>query len=88
MKTTYTALLVAPDGDYVTDYEGQSLNEVLEQLSDRGSRWFFYPFEFVIRLPFRLNSRIVNSPVSGLEGKSVKTILETVKSGALDYLLW
>ncbi len=35
------ALLVAPDGDYVTDYYADTKEEVLEQLKDRGSRWSF-----------------------------------------------
>ncbi len=47
--TRYKALLVAPDGDYVTDYHGsRSIDEVWVQLAAMGSRWFFYPIRFVV----------------------------------------
>lgn len=45
----YKALLVSPDGDWVTDYRGyKTKEEVIECLENQGSRWIFYPYEFVI----------------------------------------
>ena len=44
----YEALLVAPDGAFVTDFKENSIEKVKEDLADMGSRWFFYPYEFII----------------------------------------
>lgn len=45
----YKAVLFTPDGDWVTDYRFDTIEEVQDALADRGSTWFFYPFEGVIR---------------------------------------
>jgi hypothetical protein len=43
------AILMAPDGDWVSDYYGCSTkDEVWNKLDDQGSRWFFYPFHFIV----------------------------------------
>ena len=44
----YQAVLVAPDGDYVTDYLADTVKEVEEAVADQGSRWFFYPFVVIV----------------------------------------
>ena len=44
----YAALLIAPDGDYVIDYVRDTKEEVINELVNRGSRWYLYPFEFII----------------------------------------
>ena len=73
----YCALLVAPDGDYVTDYYADTKEEVIEQLKDRGSRWFFYPFEFVITR----SNRVVAAPpeLSEFVRKSVNSVVKTFR---------
>jgi hypothetical protein len=81
----YMGLLVASDGSYVTDYQSNSVVEVWEKDSNSGSRWFFYPFHFVIRYKgghnhWRVddNARIVDAPdyppqLHDLKGKTIKT---------------
>lgn len=44
----YRAILYAPDGDWVMDYESPTVEEVEEKLANQGSRWYFYPFHAVI----------------------------------------
>ena len=44
----YQAVLMAPDGDYVTDHRGDTVEEVEEAIADQGSRWFFYPFAGIV----------------------------------------
>jgi len=44
----YQAVLMAPDGDYVTDHRFGTVEEVEEAIADQGSRWFFYPFAVVV----------------------------------------
>lgn len=45
----YIALLFAPDGDFTTDFRSETKDEVLNKLSDMGSKWLFYPFITVIK---------------------------------------
>jgi len=55
----YTGILLAADGDYVTDCKGETTEEVSEQLANLGSRWYFYPFQAIIRndVPTKLSKR-------------------------------
>ena len=82
----YRALLVAPDGDYVTDYTCETVNEVEEMLANQGSRWYFFPFHAVISWrerdawsqmeDFRLIS--VGYPFEDYKGKAVKTFCKMI----------
>jgi len=45
----YQAVLMAPDGDYVTDHSADTVEEVGEAVANQGSRWIFYPFVAVVR---------------------------------------
>jgi len=58
----YACMLVSPDGDYVIDYEGTTIDEVVDKVVDRGSQYYFYPFEFIVRHPFNLNGYVVDHP--------------------------
>lgn len=44
----YKAVLFAHDGDWVTDYKGDTKEEVIDQLANGGSRWLFYYLEGII----------------------------------------
>ena len=81
----YKAILFTIDGsDYVTDYRGkETINEVEELLANKGSRWYFYPWEFVIRdygyMPNIRKQRISSVPMwpeelQELKGKTVRTV--------------
>jgi hypothetical protein len=78
----YKAVLFAPDGDYVTDYRRETIEEVREALADQGSRWFFYPFEAIIRAHSltRDTLRIVEAaePIEHLSGRTIKTVSRTL----------
>ena len=74
----YKAILFAVDGDWVTDCKGNTKEEVIEQLANKGSRWFFYPFEGIIR-DYGIttsNQRVVDMapPLEYLAGKSIRTL--------------
>jgi len=67
----YQAILFHPDGDYVTDFKRNSVLEVQHEISEMGSRWFFYPIAFV-----GTDKTIVDAP-EGLEWmkrRRIKTI--------------
>lgn len=81
----YKAVLFAPDGDWVTDFEGDTKEEVIDKLADKGSRWYFYPFEGIIRdwggyttSVQRLVDLAPNIPQE-LVGKSIKTVSNWLK---------
>jgi hypothetical protein len=84
----YKALLVTPDGDWVTDYWGcDTKHEVIEKLENQGSRWFFYPFQFVItdgagRHYTKLTQRIVDAsfPYEHLKGMTIAKALDYIKN--------
>ena len=46
MSYKYKAILFSTDGEFVTDYKGQTKEEVWELVNNGGSRWFFYPLVF------------------------------------------
>jgi hypothetical protein len=76
----YKAILFAPDGDWVTDYAGcKTIDEVWDRVDNQGSKWFFYPFYFVItdERGYTLSTqRIVAAPdnLEHLVGKSIKRV--------------
>lgn len=76
----YKAVLFAPDGDWTTDFKGDTKEEVIEQLANRGSRWFFYLFEGIILNKGGLtknNQRLIDLAPNlprDLIGKSIKTV--------------
>ena len=75
----YKSLLFSPDGNWVTDCKGKSIEEVRDRVSDLGSRWFFYPIQlFVIEDKgsfTRESQKIIEAgePFEFLKGKSIKT---------------
>jgi len=79
---SYKAILFAPDGDYVTDYSSDTVEEVIEKLADRGSQWYFYPLEAVIvdRGSVSKRQRLVDvSPeLYGFKGCSIKTVQQAL----------
>lgn len=79
----YKAILFSTDGsDYVTDYFAcESIFEVEQHLANQGSRWYFYPYEFVIcdRGFVKYNQRIVSAPeypghLAQFKGKTIRSL--------------
>jgi hypothetical protein len=78
----YRAVLFAPDGDWVTDYRRETVEEVWAAIDDGGSRWFFYPIAMVIRdAPIvKGTKRIVDAPdaFGHLTGLSINTVADEI----------
>lgn len=71
----YQLICMAFDGDYVTERpEFNSIDDAWEYSNDLGSKWFFYPFHFVIK-----NITIKDSPdqLKYFNNKRIKTISKT-----------
>lgn len=79
----YAGLLVARDGDWVVDYESDTVEEVQNKLADQGSRWYFYPFHAVIKAQAHIytgRGRIIDAapPFEHMKGKSIKTLVAMI----------
>ena len=45
----YKLICMAPDGESVTNSEHESIESAQNESGNMGSRWFFYPFHFVVK---------------------------------------
>lgn len=98
MKLTHVLLLLTPDGeDYQIDYpryydepEKVGIEEIREFDADLGSKWYFYPFHFIIKNTDYEhysngnevnNKRIIETPdgFEFLKNKKVKTVRNFLK---------
>jgi len=72
MINKYQLICMSFDGDYVTERpKFESIDDAWEHSCNLGSKWYFYPFHFVI-----VNSTIKDTP-DGLQyfiNKRIKTI--------------
>ena len=61
------------DGDYQTEGTFKNADECWERSNDMGSRWYFYPFHFVVT---ESGKTIVDSPwgMEGFNGKRFETV--------------
>jgi hypothetical protein len=80
-KPKYKAVLFAIDGDWVTDFPGETIDEVKDKLANRGSLWYFYPIEGVMRYTGSFtssNEKVIEMapPFDFLSGKTIRGISE------------
>ncbi len=85
----YTSIQFAPDGDYITDYQADTIDEIEQLCADQGSRWYFFPFQFVItdngkNYQFKediMRKRAVSAsyPFEDLKGLSIKRIQTIIR---------
>lgn len=63
------------DGEYVTEKraEFETIQDAWDHANDMGSRWYFYPFSFVVS---NSGQTIIDTPerLEFLKGKRVKTV--------------
>lgn len=62
------------DGDYVTEgRDFESIDEAWDRSEDMGSRWYFYPFHFVLTAS---GKTVAESPdnLERFNGKRIKTV--------------
>lgn len=72
MKGKYQLLCMSFDGDYVIERpEFESIEKAWEYNDDIGSKWYFYPFRFVIR---GKSIKDTDERISSLIGKRIKTV--------------
>lgn len=79
----YKLICMSFDGEYVCECERETIDECRERSGDMGSRWFFYPFHFVVTA----NESTVRAAPTGLEhfeGKRVGTVVRIFKALAAE----
>ena len=54
----YIALLVSPDGEFLPDFKEDSIRKVKEDLANMGTRWYYYPYIFIVKVPEDLSKNI------------------------------
>jgi len=86
----YKSIHFATDGNFVTDNERETVEEVWQAVNDMGSRWFFYPIPCVIKSGANLKRGRIISPCAGfdfLQNKSIKTAQKYIKNEDDDLLV-
>jgi len=78
-KPKYKAILFTVDGGWVTDFPGETKDEVESKLADRGSLWYFYPIEGLMRYTGSSTSpgeKVIKMypPFDFLSGKTIREI--------------
>lgn len=86
----FTAVLFATDGERVTDFERDTIEEVNNAINDMGSRWIFYPICCVAELNQTdgrnsLSHKLVSIPlelkVFGIEtGMTIREVSRCIES--------
>ena len=74
----YKLLLMAPDGEFVTEGHDLTFDEAGDLSEDMGSRWIFFPYHFIIKDYGNVDphQRIIesNDEMPYLKGKSVMRV--------------
>jgi hypothetical protein len=99
----YSLICMSFDGDYVVEKTGfKSIEDAWKHSEDMGSRWYFYPFHFVVTTkgqivkdcPEILNELFINKRLKTVEISFLKFYKETLEvNSSLDseeycYELW
>ena len=87
----YKAILFSPDGDWVTDCQGLTKEEVWDKVADLGSRWFFYPISAIIKDygGCTLSSQRICEGydlTEWMKGKSIKTVSHFLETNSIECL--
>jgi len=77
MTTIYKAMFMSFDGDYKIEGEFKTVNNAWEYASNIGSKWYFYPFCFVVT-----STTIIDTPLHlhMFKGKRIKTVSKIFKT--------
>lgn len=72
----YKAIAFSLDGEYITEGEYKTIDEVRDLINNWGSRWIFYPITGVVK-----NKRVVSmcDNFTQLQNKNINTIQKIIK---------
>lgn len=77
MAKTYNLMVVSFDGEKKIETVNGDVNYCWEHSNDMGSKWYFYPFHFVVS-----EKTVIDTPneLSIFKGKRIKTLLKVFKA--------
>lgn len=73
----YNLICMGFDGEYKTErFQAESVQDCWNKANDLGSKWFFYPFYFVVS---ESGKTVIDTPqfLDQFKGKRVKTMAKT-----------
>jgi len=80
----YKAILFTGDGVWTTDFKSKTKEEVEKKLSEKGSMYYFIPFEGIIvdKGSTNENQRVIEMgyPLEFLKGKTIRAIKKWLQS--------
>jgi hypothetical protein len=83
------------DGEFITDGIFDTVEGACDHSSNMGYRWIFYPFHFIVKKCYKnryknhqelLNSRILESGIDSLKGRTIKSARKYIKENWDMYL--
>lgn len=85
---TYKLICMSFDGNYVTNSEHESIEEAGEASGDMGSKWYFYPFHFIVsgETVVETGEGLINMQTKEaymskmFKGKRLKTVVKAFES--------
>lgn len=72
----YRLICMSFDGEYVTDSHHNTIEDACETSADMGSKWFFYPFHFILS-----GNKVVETGQGLIRMKDNKPYLELMFKG-------
>lgn len=77
MVKSYNLLVVSFDGQTQLERVNGTITDCWDRSNDMGSRWYFYPFHFVVS-----DKTVIGTPeeLSRYQGKRIKTLLKDFKA--------
>ena len=78
----YRLICMSFDGDYVSDnFEFDTVNDAWEYSNNIGSRWYFYPFHFVVTQTLK-TIKDAPFPLEIFNNKRLKTVKNIFKEAS------
>lgn len=76
MTKSYNLLVVSFNGDTQLERVNGDVKDCWERSNDMGSKWYFYPFHFVVS-----DKTVIDTPneLNNFKGKRIKTLLKSFK---------
>ena len=86
MKKKYGLICMAPDGKYQVEHNiftkdklFESIEDARKRSGDMGSRWYFYPYHFVVNSTLSTIVESPDGPLSFLAGEKIKQVQKMFK---------
>lgn len=84
MKKSYSLICMSFEGDYIVERpEFDTIEKAWKHSEDIGSRWFFYPFHFVVTSSLKTIADSFDG-FSEVKGRKLKTVVDMFNKLSID----